>query len=184
MIKISVTNKNKGKVGKQMEALRESVYTQEVALADRVNEILEELKMTKTELGLHIKIHRSTITQYLNGKYVSNVTEVEEKLMEFIREYEIDTASKTGMSKTSGVSSTVASIRPKMECLETNDYINTIGLCKSCQEKVTLGIVIAKSGYGKTYTLKKYAKMPRVIYIVGSETMNSKDIIRRIDVVQ
>ncbi len=75
----------------------------------------------------------------------------------------------------------VGSVKPKIENFESTDYVQIIGVCRSCQEDMALGIIVAKSGYGKTHALRKYATMPRVIYIEGNETMNCKDIIRRIE---
>lgn len=47
---------------------------------------------------------------------------------------------------------------------------------------MALGIVVAKSGYGKTHTLKKYAKMPRVAYIECDDTMACRDLVEAIEI--
>ena len=54
---------------------------------------------------------------------------------------------------------TVSGVKPKIAYFESKDYIQTIGVCKSCQENMALGIIVAKSGYGKTHALKKYANL-------------------------
>ena len=69
----------------------------------------------------------------------------------------------------------------KRDNFESADYIGITGLCSLCQETSDLGIVVGRSGYGKTYTLRNYAKLPKVIHIECNETMNCKDIIRRIE---
>ena len=46
---------------------------------------------------------------------------------------------------------------------------------------MALGIVVAKSGYGKTHSLKKYAKMPRVAYIECDDTMACRDLVEAIE---
>ena len=46
---------------------------------------------------------------------------------------------------------------------------------------MALGIIVAKSGYGKTHTLKKYAKMPRVAYIECDDTMACRDLVEAIE---
>lgn len=163
-----------------MEALlQENTYTQEVTLADRINEILKEMKMTKAELALRISYSRSAVSQYLNKKYQSDPADLEVKLQEFAKQYDAEMGKAESEVKPSA--RPVSVIRPKVEYFESTDYVQTIGICKACQENMALGIVVAKSGYGKTHTLKKYAKMPRVIYIEGNETMNCKDIVRRIE---
>lgn len=161
-----------------MEALMERTYTQEKTLAERVNEILKELKMSKNELSLVIEYSRPAISRYLNGNYNVSSTELEEKLLKFVHEYE---ESQAGEGAVKPELKVVSSVRKKIEYFESTDYIQTIGICKACQENMALGIIVAKSGYGKTHTLKRYAKMPRVVYIEGNETMNCKDIVRRIE---
>ena len=59
--------------------------------------------------------------------------------------------------------------------------MNILGVCQSCQEYIGLGIVVARSGYGKTHTLRHYAKLPRVAYIECDDTMSSRDLIEAIE---
>ena len=159
-----------------MEALAMNTYTQEKTIQERVQEILKETKMNKAELAIRLNYSRSAISQYLNGKYNSDPTQLEAKLMEFIAEY----ASQQGNSSES-IQTVTPMLRKKIAYFESRDYTSVIGICQSCQENMALGIIVAKSGYGKTHTLKKYAKLPQVVYIEGNETMNCKDIIRRIE---
>lgn len=164
------------------QELQEKTYVQEVSLRDRVKTILAELHMNKLELAMRLDISRTYMSQYLNGKYKSDPATIENKLREFVEEYEkgkpgetADAADEAAGEKASGA------LRPKTDYFESRDYMQTIGICRSCQENTALGIIVAKSGYGKTHALKKYAKLPRVIYIEGNETMNCKDMVRRIE---
>ena len=169
-----------------MEALK--TYTQEKTLAERVNEILAAEKMNKQELAMKLSISRSMISQYLNGKYNSNPETIEARLKEFVSAYENGTADIMAVPDTM-INSNVqpaklgvtGGVRPKIQYFESTDYVQTIGLCTSCQKEVGIGIVVARSGYGKTHALRKYATMPRVVYIEGNENMNCKDIVRRIE---
>lgn len=61
-----------------MEAL--NTYKAEKTLAEQMNERLAELKMTKAEAALKMNYSRSALSQYLNGKYGSDPTELEKKL--------------------------------------------------------------------------------------------------------
>lgn len=160
-----------------MEALMDAAYTKEETLRETVNRLLSERKMNKAELALKIEYSRSAVSQYLNGKYNSDATDLEAKLEQFVRECGGEAQPGSGTATLKAVSA----IRPKTEYFESADYVQTIGICKACQESRGLGIVVAKSGYGKTHALRRYAKMPRVVYIEGNETMNCKDIIRRIE---
>lgn len=69
----------------------------------------------------------------------------------------------------------------KTDCYESRDYVSVIGICRLCQEEATRGIITGRSGYGKTFSLKKYAQMPRVAYVECNEAMNQKDLIRRLE---
>ena len=162
-----------------MEALAQNTYTMEKPLRERVIEILKELEMNKAELALRMNFSRSAVSQYLNGKYNSNPEALEEKLTEFVKEYEEHVKSETGEVKAIG--RTVSGVKPKIAYFESKDYIQTIGVCKSCQENMALGIIVAKSGYGKTHALKKYAKMPRVAYIECDDTMACRDLVEAIE---
>lgn len=158
-----------------MEAL--NTYEQEKTLREKVMDLLGELKMTKQELAMEIQYSRSAVSQYLNNKYSSNPAEIEEKLTAFLAAH-----GEAGAAEPCRPAlRVVPALREKTQYFESMDYIQTIGVCKSCQEDAALGMIVAKSGFGKTHTLRKYAKMPRVVYIEGNETMNCKDIVRRIE---
>lgn len=158
--------------------LQQNTYTKSKSLREKVNDILRELKMNKAELALKIQYSRSAVSQYLNGKYQSDPTEIEAKLMEFVHQYEAETAEENGMEWKESVQN---GIRAKIEYFESRDFLQTIGVCKSCQEDMALGIIVAKSGYGKTHTLKHYAKMPRVAYIECDDTMACRDLVEAIE---
>lgn len=157
--------------------MMDAAYTKEETLRETVNRLLLEKKLNKAELAMKINYSRSAVSQYLNGKYNSDAKEIEAKLEQFVRECE----GEAGPGSAGEAPGGMPAIRPKTEYFESADYVQTIGICKACQESRGLGIVVAKSGYGKTHALRHYAKMPRVVYIEGNETMNCKDIIRRIE---
>lgn len=95
-----------------MEALAQNTYTMEKPLRERVVEILAELKMNKAELALRMNFSRSAVSQYLNGKYNSNPEALEEKLTEFVKEYEEHVKAETGEVMSTG--GTVSGIKPKI----------------------------------------------------------------------
>ena len=78
--------------------------------------------------------------------------------------------------------STIYALKSKIQYFESKDFIQTIGVCQACQENMALGIIVAKSGYGKTHTLKKYSKMPRVAYIECDDTMACRDLVEAIEI--
>lgn len=153
----------------------EQLYTEERELKDIVQDILSQMDITKAELAERlsemgeVRYTRSTISKYLSGKYDSNPEGIESALWEFVRSVEGDEQNNgTGL-------------RSKTEYFESADFVNTLGICRSCQEDMALGIVVAKSGYGKTHSLKKYAKMPRVAYIECDDTMACRDLVEAIE---
>lgn len=160
-----------------MEAL--NTYKKEVTLRERVLEILSEMKMTKAELALRIKYSRSAVSQYLSNKYNSDPSEIEARLTEFVQAYEENTGQGDVVQYAQG--GLLPTVKPKIEYFESRDFIQTIGVCKACQENMALGIIVAKSGYGKTHSLKKYAKMPRVAYIECDDTMACRDLVEAIE---
>lgn len=157
-----------------------NTYTVEKPLRERVIEILAEMKMNKAELAMRLHFSRSAISQYLNGKYNSNPEEIEKALSGFVKEYEEYIREQAGEAESR--SQAPSGIRPKMAYFESRDYVQTIGVCKSCQENMALGIIVAKSGYGKTHALKKYARMPRVAYIECDDTMACRDLVEAIEI--
>lgn len=155
--------------------VQENTYTVEETLRELVKDRLRELKMSKAELALKINYSRTMVSQYLNGKY--------EATSEFIEKLENWLEETNSGTENAEIKLNKQDIKPikKIEYFESRDFINTIGICNACQENVGLGIVVGRSGYGKTHALKKYAKLPRVAYIECNETMNCKDIVRKIE---
>lgn len=161
----------------KMEALK--TYKKEMTLRERVLEILGEMKMTKAELALQLQYSRSAVSQYLNGKYSSDPAEIEARLTAFVQTYEQQARQEGSPAGAGNIA--VSALRPKIQYFESRDFVQTIGVCQACQEDMALGIVVAKSGYGKTHALKKYAKMPRVAYIECDDTMASRDLVEAIE---
>lgn len=160
-------------------------YTQEMDLRDEVNKMKKILKCQNPELALHVGVSRSTISQYLNGKYVGK--EMEEKVEKGLKVWLETARQETGRLEGATVAEDTHAVLErkwlpeKTQYFESSDYMSVIGLCQMCQEEAALGIVVGRSGYGKTHALRKYAKLPRVAYVECNEAMNQKDLIRRIE---
>ena len=159
-----------------MEAL--NTYKAEKTLAEQMNERLAELKMTKAEAALKMNYSRSALSQYLNGKYGSDPTELEKKIMEFLEASGgiVEGRGQENIQAGAGI------LKKKVEFFESRDFVQTIGVCQACQQDMGLGIIVGKSGQGKTHALKKYAELPRVAYIeciaVGGTWMCKSDKIK------
>lgn len=158
-----------------MEAL--NTYKAEKTLAEQMNERLAELKMTKAEAAMKMNYSRAALSQYLNGKYASDPTELEKKVREFLE-------ASGGMADSpvqEGTKAGTGTLKKKVEFFESRDFVQTIGVCQACREYMGLGIIVGKSGQGKTHALKKYAELPRVAYIECDDTMACRDLVEAIE---
>lgn len=160
-----------------MEATAAKIYTGETkTLADKVNEFIKSQGKTITELASTINYSRTTVSRYLSGKYDSDATELEAKLSAFLSEVTGEELAAATTEK-----SNVVNFAKRRGFFESRDAQNIIGVCGSCQEYIGLGIVVGKSGFGKTHALKYYSKMPRVAYIECDDTMSSRDLVEAIE---
>ena len=108
-----------------MEALESKTYTTEKTLAEQMNERLRELKMTKAEAAM--RMNYSRVSQYLNGKYGSDPTEIEKKITEFL----IASGGMEGVPETPETTEgTGLKLKSKVEFFESRDFINTIECVK------------------------------------------------------
>lgn len=65
-----------------MEAL--NTYKTEKTLAEQMNERLAEMKMTKAEAALKMNYSRAALSQYLNGKYASDLQSLRRRSESFL----------------------------------------------------------------------------------------------------
>lgn len=167
--------------------MSENMMVNKRSIAERINAKLDEAGMTKAEFSnLYGNASRTAVSNYLNGKPGSMATKKQKEFESFCEEWLTENGEAKCFSNGNAeneVSEGVVVKGPirKRENFESADFMGIMGLCSLCQETQDLGIVVGKSGYGKTYTLKNYAKLPKVIHIECNETMNCKDIIRRIE---
>lgn len=156
-----------------------------VTIADRINAKLDEVGMTKAEFANLYGASRTAVSNYLNGKPNSmaarKIREFEGFCENWLDEHGEAAVYAAGADGTETSGTVTGEPIRKRDNFESADYIGITGLCSLCQETSDLGIVVGRSGYGKTYTLRNYAKLPKVIHIECNETMNCKDIIRRIE---
>ena len=150
-----------------------ATYTPGKPLAQQINDYLGATKTSIATLANEIPGYsRPTISRYLSGKYEGDITAIEQLLAEWL-------ARRTGEAV--DVPERPGKTGRKPAFLETRDAVNVLGVCQSCQEYIGLGIVVARSGYGKTYSLRQYAKLPRVAYIECDDTMSSRDLVEAIE---
>lgn len=157
----------------EVTAAKNSTYTNPLSLAEQINGHLAATKTSIATLASEIPGYsRTTISRYLAGKYEGDLGAIEALLADWL-------AKRTGAEV--AVPDRPGKTGTKPDFLESRDAVKVLGVCQSCQEFVGLGIVVARSGYGKTYSLRQYAKLPRVAYIECDDTMSSRDLVEAIE---
>ncbi len=147
-----------------------------VDIVKRINDYLEKNKKSKAELANEINYSRTVISKFLLGKYDGDATEVSSRLLEYIESME-----GSGSVIEFRPQYSAADFKKNKTFFESRDSKGVIGVCSSCQEDMGLGIIVGKSGFGKTYALKYYSKMMRVAYIECDDTMSSRDLVEAIE---
>ena len=154
---------------------RVNQYTDARSLAQRVTAYLEATHSSVAAVARGINYSRPTVSRYLAGKYDGDVAALESKLAAWLAEQTGEAVEPPAAQEPGKKGGT------KPAFFESKDAVNILGVCQSCQEYIGLGIVVARSGYGKTHTLRHYAKLPRVAYIECDDTMSSRDLIEAIE---
>lgn len=180
------------------------------SLAKRASLRLKVMSMTKVDLakkftqeGLE-KCSRTKMSLYLNEKLTGDYKELEQRIEKWMEETEEEAAEierqepekvegfrmeiekhfavSSADTKMKGISAVAApQVRQKPEVFESDDYINVVGVCSLCQQQQGNAVVVGQSGYGKTFSLRQYARLSRVVYIECNEFVNIRDLIRRLE---
>ena len=144
-------------------------------LAELVNQWIKDNNSSIAAVSKGVGYSRPAISRYLAGKYDSDPKELEQRLAAFLEQ-------ATGKAvELEGGAEPVVRTGTTPTFFESKDARAVLGVCQSCQEFIGLGIVVARSGYGKTYSLRQYAKLPRVAYIECDDTMSSRDLVEAIE---
>ena len=144
-------------------------------LAELVNQWIKDNNSSIAAVSKGVGYSRPAISRYLAGKYDSDPKELEQRLTAFLEQ-------ATGKPvELEGGAEPVVRTGTTPTFFESKDARAVLGVCQSCQEFIGLGIVVARSGYGKTYSLRQYAKLPRVAYIECDDTMSSRDLVEAIE---
>lgn len=144
------------------------LYTIKTNYVDRLSDYMNRTGSTITELARVMGVSRPALSRFLSGKYDAENTKLEPAIVKFFDNH--DQGAATPM---------IPTVAPKF--FAGHDARNILGLCTECQDHQKLGIIVGRSGYGKSHTLKHYAKMQRVAYVECDDSMGSKDLIDAIE---
>ena len=133
-------------------AAQAATYTNSKSLAEQINDYLAATKTSIATLASEIPGYsRPTISRYLSGKYEGDIAAIEKLLADWL-------AGRTGEDVALPEPGRKTGTKPAF--FESRDALKVLGVCQSCQEYIGLGIVVARSGYGKTYSLGSTPSSP------------------------
>lgn len=145
------------------------IYSLGNSVVNQANNYLFQENITKTDFANRVGIDRSALTKYLNGKYNSDTSTIETTITDYLTQVGFITSTES------------TPIKPKPKFFESVDSSDIIAVCVSCHENTGLGIVVGKSGFGKTYALTQYAKTEKVCYLSGEDSMGCKDFLEALE---
>jgi len=157
-----------------MERPAERITSRE-ELTARLFDITQVQKAVSIQqISREIPYSRSTISKFISGMYKGDEKGVEEQLAKWYANY---TGAEVDIFP---VPPSVAQGLKKGRFYASRDAKAVLGVCQSCQEYREMGIVTGRSGYGKTYALRRYAKSPKVAYIECDTTMSPRDLLKEL----
>ena len=132
---------------------------------------LEENGITQAEFARRTGTDRSYINKYLKGAEVTE--EVFKKMCD-------------GYQKLCSGGTAALSERKEEEAytggmLMTEDAQGVMAVCQIAQTMPDYGLIIGRSGYGKSYALKYYAQSKRVVYIECNVLMSARDLLDEVE---
>lgn len=144
----------------------------DAGLKGRLNLFMKVSGMNTSQIAAEIHYSRPTLSLYLSGKYNSDLTEIERQIETFLDHHE-DTV----------ISAPEAPTLPPLNntFFDSRDARKILGVCQAAQEYREIGIITGRSGYGKTYALQEYARLPKVGYLECDSAMNLKDMIVEVE---
>ena len=131
-------------------AERSITYTEAQSLAQKINNYILTNRSSIANVAKLIGYSRTTVSRYLAGKYDSDPTDLENKLAEFLAHETGEAVEVSAPAQEPGAKTGQTPV-----FYESRDAKAVLGVCQSCQEYIGLGIVVARSGYGKTYALRQ-----------------------------
>ncbi|MFF2886993.1 AAA family ATPase [Paenibacillus sp. NPDC057967] len=146
------------------------LYTVKADTASRIEAVIKETGKTITEVAKEMNISRTALSRYLSGSYNAENSKIEPAALEFLSQYGQDANPNAA---------TVPLVAPNFYV--GRDARDIVGLCGECQDHGKLGIVTGKTGYGKSHSLRHYAKMSKVVYVECDDSMGCKDLIDAIE---
>lgn len=138
-----------------------------------IERYLDRNGITITEFAREVDVNRATVSQYLKGADISETArcKIEDGFDDMVADEDVV-----------GVLEEQTAYIPRTgNLLHTRDAQGVIAVCQSCQDYIGMGMITGKSGFGKSFALKCYAKSAKVAYIECNESMTARDLIKAIE---
>lgn len=139
-------------------------------LRERIRGFMQETGRNIKETAEGAGLSRSTLSLYLDEKYSGNEQKVEAALEEYL--------NRMYGFKVSG--STEAAIIKRNFLFGSSDANEIVSTCGECRDFAKIGIITGLPGYGKTYTLRFFARQKRVAYVECSSSMSCQHLVKAI----
>jgi DNA transposition AAA+ family ATPase len=149
-----------------------------MSLVARCNAYCAANKLSRADFAKLVNFSRSAVSQYLNGKYNSNPANVEAAIRRFFSSIGAMEPEEATTVKRLPLSLNTADHSQTL--IKSGDFRSVFGVCRACQDDQLIGVVTGQSGYGKTYSLKQYAKLPHVVYIASNVFWGPRNMVKRI----
>lgn len=153
-----------------MEAVQSTFNFSNPTLVATARSHMDTRKLSVKELATRIGVDRSMLSQYLNDRY-QKPESVETRLKPYLAEQgAVDIVD-------ADVADTFTHNRPGARFYQSSDAKGIAAMCSLAHQNALLNVIVGKSGYGKTHTLKQYAGLPKVAYIECDDTMERRDLV-------
>jgi hypothetical protein len=151
-----------------------------MSLVARCNAYCAANQLNRTDFAKLVNFSRSAVSQYLNGKYNSNPSNVEAAIKRFFTSIGLE-EPEPGISAVKRFPLSPNAADYSQTFIKSGDARSVFGVCGACQEDQLIGVVTGQSGYGKSYSLKQYAKLPHVAYVAASVFWGPRDMVKNIE---
>ncbi len=154
-----------------------------ISLIDFTNEYKEKKNVSNAEIADKTGVSRTLVSRYLGEKYESNPEKIEKAIIQYFENLDEEYNPEEDIKEPAEEQTEDKEEFPVVKnnkissFYESRDAVNIVAVCGLCQENISLGVIVGKSGYGKTHTLKQYAKKGRVCYIECDDSMTSRDLV-------
>lgn len=134
-------------------------------LQQQVKSFLDSKKLTLTTIARGIDVSPTTLSLYLNSKYIGQITPIENELKKYIKFFNKKEQTEN----------------KKLKFVETNIVKKIFNAANMCQMKGKMGVCYGSPGIGKTTAVLEYKNSVTGVIIVDPyEQSSAKEVLKQI----